>query len=862
MVYTQERLKNGQLGELLLSIVPKRRNDNRILNHNTEALELWRGNCELSLCHDLRRVVKYVSKYASKPETNSGVFQSVFKKVFERANSNTTSTHLALQQVMTKVLAERDVTVHEALHQLMGLDLQASNITVVTTSLEPTRAIKRNGSGEAVLHEAYIDMYAGRAKFSDKYPDIDSLNFVSFAKKFDSKLKAGKLVERRNTCHYSIRIVQSFSSVHTNDKYWLYCKYELLRYKPWSGLASSVLGSLEVTEVSWIRAWYAFLLTDVGKCYVPVWNDSFAEAQAFVEANDGEDDVDEFLNHIDVDNDGFTMQEDWHRVQSDREVRATELLSDQNVDPAYWAADRLLFDEATLACMENFVPFMQQQGEGLGNNALRPLVDVALFNEEQARAYRLVRRSLRRSQRLLLRLEGEGGTGKSFVINAMCNLLQNGQTDVCRHAVVAFTGKAANLVGGCTLHNLLMLNPNSTSMGKNLEGGALRQLQDRFSAIDFLITDEYSQIGCKMLALIDRRLRQAKNCPDLFFGGISVVLVGDPKQLPPIGDSVLFNKDTLSKDDEVFQGLAAYHAFTNVILLVQNNRVNSPGEEIFRQLLSRLRDGKSSIADWEVLSTRIKGIAVDTADFKDALYIMYTNIEVNEYNYLKLGRLNMGENPQMSCRIDAVHNCPLAQSIKSDDLNGLQPFICMARNARVMVIHNVWTPQGITNGAVGTIRHIIFPVGVWPPNLPSAVIVEMDEGYTGAHIPNMPRFVAINPRIANAFSGRHFVERKQIPIRLAFACTIHKVQGATLDKICVRLGKSEPSPNMTYVALSRPRTLGGLLIDREFFDANRLTSIVKPRYVGDFDRETLLLVEQTRLECVRDDQLEVLGLLS
>ena len=81
MVYTRERLKSGQLGELLLSIVPRRLNDNRILTHSKEALELWRANCELSLCHDLRRVVKYVTKYATKPETNSSVFQSVFKKV-------------------------------------------------------------------------------------------------------------------------------------------------------------------------------------------------------------------------------------------------------------------------------------------------------------------------------------------------------------------------------------------------------------------------------------------------------------------------------------------------------------------------------------------------------------------------------------------------------------------------------------------------------------------------------------------------------------------------------------------------------------------------------------------------------------
>ncbi len=129
-----------------------------------------------------------------------------------------------------------------------------------------------------------------------------------------------------------------------------------------------------------------------------------------------------------------------------------------------------------------------------------------------------------------MRLEGTAGTGKSHVINAICNLLKPDEV----YVVATLTGKAANGVGGVTLHSLLHLM-NS----KDLTGAQLRLLQDKFRTIRYLIVDEYSMVGSKLLKRIDSRLRQAECNPHELFGGISILLCGDFKQLPPVADTCL-----------------------------------------------------------------------------------------------------------------------------------------------------------------------------------------------------------------------------------------------------------------------------------------------------------------------------------
>ena len=158
----------------------------------------------------------------------------------------------------------------------------------------------------------------------------------------------------------------------------------------------------------------------------------------------------------------------------------------------------------------------------------RATVRTGTLNIEQRRALRVITRHHNNrdvnKDPLLFRLEGTAGTGKSYVINAMLDIIPKEQV-----YVAAPTGKAANNIGGSTLHSLLhLMNP------EEMKGQQLKMMQNKFKQIRYLIIDEYSMVGALMLNKIDRRLRQATGKAQELFGGISIILAGDFKQLPPV----------------------------------------------------------------------------------------------------------------------------------------------------------------------------------------------------------------------------------------------------------------------------------------------------------------------------------------
>ena len=232
--------------------------------------------------------------------------------------------------------------------------------------------------------------------------------------------------------------------------------------------------------------------------------------------------------------------------------------------------------------------------------------------------------------------------------------------------------------------------------------------------------------------------------------------------------------------------------------------------------------------------------------FVNALYLMYSNDQVDAYNNQKLKHLTVSKKERV-CRLNGEHNCSTARALTSDLMNGLPSFIIIARGARVMITANVWKSKGLVNGATGTVRHIIFKIGACPPDLPLAVIVEMDVGYTGPCLIGKPLHVAVNMKTAMTTSetGSH-LERTMAPLRLSFAVTIHKCQGMTLDKALVDLGHSERTVGVSFVGLSRIRRIEDLLIANNGFDANRLCNIKRPQYVTEFDETTKRLVAATK----------------
>ena len=157
---------------------------------------------------------------------------------------------------------------------------------------------------------------------------------------------------------------------------------------------------------------------------------------------------------------------------------------------------------------------------------------------------------------------------------------------------------------------------------------------------------------------------------------------------------------------------------------------------------------------------------------------------------------------------------------------GLQPTILIAKGARVMLTMNLWSSVGLCNGSTGIIEDIVYAENHQPPLLPIAVVVKFDN-YTGPSILNIPNCVPIPPVTATSYLNNTFHERQQIPLTLAWALTIHKSQGMTLDKTWIDIGKKETCLGISYVALSRVRNISSVIIEPVTFD--RLSSIKKSK---------------------------------
>ena len=155
---------------------------------------------------------------------------------------------------------------------------------------------------------------------------------------------------------------------------------------------------------------------------------------------------------------------------------------------------------------------------------------------------------------------------------------------------------------------------------------------------------------------VDRRCKQATGFYGKVFGGKSLILTGDPGQLPPVPDKPLHH----SKPSSALggQGHQAYRMFDKVIKLTVNQRVQgmTSDQVLFRDLLLRLRKGESTLDDWAQLLTRQPSRVSNLSEFDDATRLFYSNEQVAKYNHEQLQKL---QNPV--AHINACHSSAVAK---------------------------------------------------------------------------------------------------------------------------------------------------------------------------------------------------------
>jgi hypothetical protein len=280
---------------------------------------------------------------------------------------------------------------------------------------------------------------------------------------------------------------------------------------------------------------------------------------------------------------------------------------------------------------------------------------------------------------------GTAGTGKSFTVAAISKLKANAIIRACP------TAKAAFLIHGETLHSTFDI-PVTANENENflpLEGKRKGDLEATFKDINFIIIDEFSMLSQVMLAKIDLRCKQAKNNTNSF-GGISIMLIGDPGQLLPVCSSSLY--DTKLKTTLTTGGFLAYKKFDMVIkleaLMRQNNQLNDPRQALFIDLLPRLRNGTSTIEDYELLKTRAPSTDTEK-EFEKAMYIFNDNESVDRRNFEHLEQIKMP-----TCELVATNSSPKGRASSAQHFGGLENSIFISLESQIVLTNNLWKKKG------------------------------------------------------------------------------------------------------------------------------------------------------------------------
>ena len=287
-------------------------------------------------------------------------------------------------------------------------------------------------------------------------------------------------------------------------------------------------------------------------------------------------------------------------------------------------------------------------------------------------------------------------------------------------------------------------------------------------------------------------------------------------------DLPLYTTPTSSPLSDI--GSSSYRSFDKATVLDQIMRQSGddPSHILFRNILLRLRNCEVTEADWRTLMTRTPAEVSDASTFDNAVHFFPTIEAVVEYNANKLHVCG-----QPVATIKAVHTGPNASKVSSDDAGGLQPVLCIARGARVMLSANLWVNMGLVNGAMRTIQSICYHEGGAPPDLPIVVTILFDK-YAGPTLPDGT--VPIPPLRHSWATSSSNCSRLQLPLKLAWAVTIHKAQSLTLNKLCVDIGKKEFSAGLTFVAISRVRRLTDLYL-KPTFSFQCLKNLAKSRRI-------------------------------
>lgn len=355
-------------------------------------------------------------------------------------------------------------------------------------------------------------------------------------------------------------------------------------------------------------------------------------------------------------------------------------------------------------------------------------------------------------------LTGSAGSGKTFLLNRYVEFLKRKGVGV---GVTAPTGIAATHLEGRTIHSW-------SGIGIREELGDLKEilgkkyLRKRFKSVRVLVIDEISMLHPHRLDMVNRVCQAFKKSP-LPFGGLQVVMSGDFFQLPPVkGEGFVDESDIWSKME------------LRICYLTEQHRQTDDG---FLEALNSIRENRVNDSIVRLLKDRMD------QEVGEATKLYTYNVNVDAVNMMRLSKIKEEE---VSYKMTSRGKRAVVESLKKGCL--APENLVLKKGAVVMFVKNNFD-KGYVNGTLGE-------------------VAGFDDGYPVV-VTNKGKKIFVRSASWTIEEDQVVGEISQIPLRLAWAITVHKSQGMSLDVAEIDLSKAFV-PGMGYVALSRVRRLDGI----------------------------------------------------
>ncbi len=382
-------------------------------------------------------------------------------------------------------------------------------------------------------------------------------------------------------------------------------------------------------------------------------------------------------------------------------------------------------------------------------------------------------------------ITGKAGTGKSTLLSFF---IEQTEKDL---AVLAPTGVAAINVNGETIHSFFKFMPG-INLNEAMKKGKQQRKNALYKNLKTIIIDEVSMVRADLMDCINGFLQAARgnNQP---FGGVQMIFIGDLYQLPPVLTSQ--EKPHFEKlyESPWFFHSQIFQSEDFSIKLVELEKIYRQKDADFIDLLNAIRTNTVDSHHIKAVNSRL-----DTTTTRDEITLTSTNESANEINDLHLGRLK-SKLHSFASEIDGSFEM---KQLPTEQILNLKI------GAQVMFVNNDSLGRWV-NGTIGQITGF--------DNSPEEekVLVKISEGpVVDVSSHTWDRYKYYFDAGSRSLDQEKVGSFTQIPLRLAWAITIHKSQGKTFDRVKIDLGRGSFASGQTYVALSRCRTFEGITLQK------------------------------------------------